>query len=286
MLRVPRGRGPYKRPDNNRKTGKSHESPMKNPAHVVTINKDIHAKLRVKPNVDFAHAKELNLAAVMITELSAAAANFPLVFIQHPETKVIRPVAMFGLRPGENYFYGMDGWDATYVPLLVQRHPFLIGANDADPDSKTLTMCLDRTSPFLSETDGIALFDESGNATDFLNNRNQLLTEIFEGERITEQFTRKIMEMELLKPFEILLQGMDSQTRKVTGLMTFDDQKLRQLTDAQVLELNKLDFLAACYVIYGSLFQIHRMMQIRNRKLVEQLNYRIELNPEPAPVVQ
>jgi hypothetical protein len=259
---------------------------MKNPSHVVTLNKDTHAKLRVKPNVDFAHAKELNLAAVMITELSAAAANFPIVFIQHPETKVMRPVAMFGLRPGENYYYGAEGWDATYVPLLIQRHPFLIGANDADPDSKMLTMCIDRTSPFLSETDGIALFDAGGNGTDFLNMRNQMLTEIFEGERITEQFTRKIMELNLLKPFEILLQGIDGQTRKVSGMLTFDDVKLRQLPDAQVLELNKLDFLAACYVIYGSLFQVHRMMQVRNRKVVEQLNYRIELNPQPAPAAQ
>ena len=92
---------------------------------------------------------------------------------------------MFGLRPGENYYYGQDGWDATYVPLLIQRHPFLIGADDANPDSNTLTMCLDSTSPFLSESDGIALFDENGNGTDFLVNRNELLTEVFQGERVT-----------------------------------------------------------------------------------------------------
>lgn len=256
---------------------------MKNPAHVVTVTKDKHAKLRVKYNNDFAHAKELNLAAVMITELSAAAANFPVVFIQHPENKIVRPVAIFGLRPGENYYYGQEGWDATYVPLLIQRHPFLIGADDANPDGNTLMMCLDSTSPFLSESDGIALFDEDGNGTEFLANRNDLLTEVFQGERITEQFTRKILELDLLKPFEILLQGMDGMTRKVTGLMTFDAAKLRQLSDAQMLELHKLDFLAPCYVIYASLFQIHRMMQIRNRKLPEQLNYRIELDPEAAP---
>lgn len=254
---------------------------MKNPAHVVTVTKEKHANVRVKQNLDFAHAKELNLAAVMITELSAATANFPVIFIQHPETKVVRPVAMFGLRPGENYFYGQDGWDATYVPLLIQRHPFLIGADDADPDSNSLTMCLDSTSPYVTEdADGIALFDASGNGTDFLANRNALLREIFEGERITEQFTRKVQELDLLKPFEILLQESDGTTRKVTGLMTFDEVKLRQLPDPQVLELNKLDFLAACYVIYGSLFQIHRLMQLRNRKLPNPLNYRIDLQPQ------
>jgi hypothetical protein len=256
---------------------------MKNPSHVVTINKDKHAKLRAKLNLDFAHAKELNLAAVMLTEISAVAANFPVIFIQHPDNKAIRPAALFGLRPGENYYYGQEGWDATYVPLLVQRHPFLIGADDAKPDSNNLTMCIDTTSPFLTEGEGIALFDDNGNGTDFLNSRNQMLGEIFEGEKITNQFVAKIMQLDLMKPFELLVQGQDGMTRKVTGLLTLDEVKLRQMSNDVLQELHKLDFLAALYVIYGSLFQIHRMMQLRNRKTVEQLSYRIELDPQPAP---
>lgn len=254
---------------------------MKNPSHVTTINKDKHAKLRAKVNADFAHAKELNLAGVMLTEINAAASNFPVVFVEHPDTKVIRPVAMFGLRPGENYYYGVEGWDATYVPLLVQRHPFLIGADDANPESTSLTMCIDNTSPYLTEGEGIALFDDQGNGTEFLATRNQMLMEIFEGEKITTQFVAKIKQLDLLKTFELLLQGQDGMTRKVTGLMTLDVVKLRQMSDAVLTELHKLDFLAALYVIYGSLFQIHRMMWLRNRKTVEQLNYRIELDPQP-----
>jgi hypothetical protein len=259
---------------------------MKNPAHVVTINKDKHGKLRAKQNADFAHAKELNLAGVMLTEINAVASNFPVVFVQHPDRNVVRPVAMFGLRPGENYYYGQDGWDATYVPLLIQRHPFLIGADDANPDSKNLTMCIDSTSPYLTEGEGIALFDEQGNGTEFLATRNQMLMEIFEGERVTNQFVAKITELGLLKPFEILLQGQDGMTRRVTSLMTLDVVKLRQMSDAVLTELHKLDFLAALYVIYGSLFQIHRMMSLRNRKLVEQLSYRIELDPQPEQPAQ
>jgi hypothetical protein len=255
----------------------------KNPDHIITLNKDKHARLRVKDNPSFAQAKELNLCAVLVSELSAVAANFPIVFVQHPETKVTRPVALFGLRPGENAYYGLDGWDATYVPMLIQRHPFLIGMDDADPDALQLTMCLDKTSPFLSETDGVALFTESGEATDYLNSRNQMLHDIFAGEKVTEQFTKKILELDLLKPFELILQAMDGQTRKVTGLMTFDETRLRGLSAEQLQDLYKQDFLAACYLMYGSLFQLHRLMQLRTRKSIEQVNYRIELDPAPAP---
>jgi hypothetical protein len=255
---------------------------MKNPDHIVTLDFAKHARMRVKPNVDFAHAKELNLAAINLGELTATVANFPVVFVQHPESKVTRPVAMFGLRPGENVFYSTDGWDSTYVPLLIQRHPFLIGLNDKEPESKTLTMCIDRTSPYLTENegDGIALFQESGQGTDFLNTRNMMLTDIFEGEKLTEKFTQKVMELGLLAPFEIVLQALDGEFRKITGLQTFSERKLLELTPEQAHELRISGFLPACYLIFSSLFQIHKLMQLRNRKLVEQCNYRIELDPQ------
>ncbi|MEY4641761.1 MAG: hypothetical protein RLZZ227_1755 [Pseudomonadota bacterium] len=259
---------------------------MKNPDHVVTVDVSKHAKTRVKPNVDFGHAKELNVAAVMLGELTAVVANFPVVFVEHPETKVTRPVAMFGLRPGENFFYGADGWDSTYVPLLIQRHPFIIGLNDKDPDSKMLAMCLDRNSPYLSETDGIALFKENGEGTEYLASRDMLLTEIFEGEKITDQFTKKMKELGLLAPFELVLQAMDGEMRKVTGMQTLSERKLQELTPEQAHELRLSGFLPACYLIFSSLFQIHKLMQLRNRKSPDQLNYRIELDPQPQVVTQ
>ena len=54
--------------------------------------------------------------------------------------------------------------------------------------------------------------------------------------------------------------------------------------DAQVQELYKADFLPACYVILGSIFQLHRLMYLRNKKDFERIvNYRIDLEPQAAP---
>ncbi len=259
---------------------------MKNREHVVTIDIALHAKQRVKPNPAFAHAKALNLSAVTLGELSACTADFPIAFVRHPQTLVIRPVAMFGLRPEENVYYNEEGWDSTYVPLLIQRHPFLIGADDKDPNTTMLTMCLDTTSPFLSESEGIPLFSESGQGTDFLNLANRMLFEIFEGEKLTEQFTKKMVEFDLLAPFELIVQSADGEVRKVTGLWTLSETKLRELSPERVQELHKLDFLPACYLILGSLFQLHNLMGLRNRKNVEQLKYRIELEPQQPAAAQ
>jgi hypothetical protein len=255
---------------------------MKNPDHIEALDLQKHAKLRIKPNLDAGHAREVNLAAVTLAELSATACNFPIVFIPAPDnsaSKLQRPVALFGLRPGENVYYGAQSWDSTYFPLVIQRHPFVIGWDDrgGEGDGKTLAPCLNRRSDLVSEDEGIALFKPTGEETDFLQSRFQLLQEIFEGERFTEGFMRKITELDLLVPITVIVQPENGEPRRVTGMSTLDELKLKALTPEQVQELHKLDYLPACYVILGSLFQLHKLMKLRHDKGVERLqNYRIE----------
>lgn len=253
---------------------------MKNPDHIEALDIQKHAKLRIKPNPDASHAKELNLAAVTLAEISATACNFPIVFIPAPDTsesKVQRPVALFGLRPGENVYYGAESWDSTYHPLVIQRHPFVIGWDDRDGDGKTLAPCLNRKSGLVSEDEGIALFKPTGEETDFLQSRFQMLQEIFEGERFTEGFMRKIMELDLLIPIIVIVQPEGGEPRKVTGMSTIDERKLKALSPEQVQELHKLDYLPACYIILSSLFQLHKLMKLRHEKGFERLqSYRIE----------
>lgn len=251
---------------------------MKNPAHIEALDVAKHARLRVKPNPDFVHAKDLNLAAVTLAELSATACNFPIVFIPTTENAPQRPVALFGLRPGENVYYGKDGWDSTYHPLVIQRHPFAIGWDDRSDDAKTLAPCINRNSPFVSEEEGIAMFKEDGSETDFLRSRFQMLQEIFEGEKFTESFMRKLTELQLLVPLEVIVQPEGGEPRRITGMSTVDERKLKALTPEQVVELQQQDFLPAAYIILGSLFQLHKLIKLRHDKGVERLqNYRIEV---------
>jgi hypothetical protein len=160
---------------------------------------------------------------------------------------------------------------------MVQRHPFLIGFDDRDENSKTLTMCLDKNSPFLSEEDGIAMFTEAGEETDYLKSRNMLLGETFEGEKMSEQFTQKLVAMKLLTPLELILQPQNGEVRKVAGMYTIDERILGELNAEQLQEMHKLGFLAACNIILASVFQVHRLMKLRNQKSDEVANYRIEL---------
>jgi hypothetical protein len=260
---------------------------MKNPENIETIDASRHAKLRVKPNPDFGHAKESHLVAVMLNELSPCTSNYPLVFISNKENGRTRLVAMLGLRAGENVYYNGQDWEGTYVPFLLQQHPFILGFDDRVEDNdRILATCIDRSSPLVSEEDGIAMFKDNGEETDFMKSRNQLLGTIFEGEKLTEQFTRKMVEFDLLEPFEVALQQPDGALRKITGLQTISERKLRALDAERLAELQKADFLPACYLILGSLFQLHRVVRLRNQKGNDPLvGLRVELQPEGAAAV-
>lgn len=240
---------------------------MKNPDNIETIDVSRHAKLRVKPSADFGHARDSHLVSVTLNELSPCTSNYPLVFITSKELGRTRLVAMLGLRAGENVYYNEAGWEGTYVPLLLQQHPFLLGYDDRVEDNeRILSTCIDRSSPLVSEEDGIAMFKENGEETDFLQSRNLLLGTIFDGERLTDQFIRRVVELDLLEPFDVVLQSPDGSLRKITGLSTISESKLRALDSARLSELHQADFLPACYLILGSLFQLHRVVRLRNQK--------------------
>ena len=63
-----------------------------------------------------------------------------------------------------------------------------------------------------------------------------------------------------------------------------EERKLRELKPEVVQELFGTEFLAACYLILASLFQLHKLMQLRTRQGIEAIaNYRIDVDPQPQP---
>ena len=54
-------------------------------------------------------------------------ACYPIFFIKDGATGQFYPAAVFGFDENENLFLSDQGWDASYIPMMIRRHPFLIG---------------------------------------------------------------------------------------------------------------------------------------------------------------
>jgi hypothetical protein len=253
-----------------------------NPSNIETLNFSKHAKLKVKPNAAFPHGKERNLVAINVSEVGICSSTFPLMFIQNPADKRYLLMAMLGLKHGENVYYGEQFWESTYVPLAIQRHPFIVGFDDRVEDVDQVATCLELDSPQVNESEGLPLFDAEGKDTDFLRSRRQMLNSMFEGGKYTEAFIEKLVELDLIVSLDIALQTQSGQPAKVTGLFTISEAKLKTLSGEQLKDLQTRDYLAPCHLILVSLYQLNQLIRRRNRQLGgEQITgFRIELGSD------
>jgi hypothetical protein len=249
----------------------------KNPSNVQTLAYNRHGKLRIKQDPGFAHAKDSNIVAIVLSELGDCASNFPLAFLRNPGDERFSLVALLGLGKGDNIYYGEQFWSSTHVPLSIQRHPFMIGFDDnSDAEDAALVPCIVTDSPLLSEKEGLALYNGEGKDSEFLQGRMRLLRALWDGEMQTRQFIQRLVELDLFVPLDIELLQQKGEARKVGGLFTIDETRLKALDAAQLKALQDSNFLAPCYLILTSLYQLKHMIRQRNRKGREQIvNFRV-----------
>ena len=144
--------------------------------NIVPINAERHATKKVKDTNGFEFASEFHIAYVTMHEFARAASIFPIVFLEDKQKDQFRPVVLMGLNAGENLFVDESGqWQASYVPAIIRRYPFALAP--AGSDGKYV-VCIDESSPQVSDTDGSALFDENGKPTQVIENVKRYLGEL------------------------------------------------------------------------------------------------------------
>jgi len=231
-------------------------------ANIVPVKKDKHQNLKVSTKRNLAHAANQHIVPVNAHEFSQAATSYPVVFIKDPDTGGFRSVIMLGLEAGENLFYKNEIWNALYVPQSVGMVPFGLGL---DPEKeKTLTTCIDLDSPFVGEDKEQALFDEKGEHTDFFKSVEDSLGRLYNHEVASEQFTKLMLENDLLQELELQMAFVNGEKKKLVGIFTINEKKLSELTDEQVIDFHKRGLFVPIYSMLGSIGQINRLIQLRN----------------------
>jgi hypothetical protein len=170
---------------------------------IVPINNATHRTLKILESQGFPHARNQHMAILAACEIMSSSINYPVVFTKHPETGRFLCLALFGLESGENLFFDKDSWNATYIPMNITRAPFAMVESGKGDD--TMLICIDEDSPYISETEGAALFDKGGNQTEFLDNVVSSLSDMKSNERHTQLFTEKLVDMRLLVPISIVM---------------------------------------------------------------------------------
>ena len=232
-------------------------------ANFVPVKKEQHQKLKLSTKRDLSHVAEQHIVPVTAAEYAQASASFPVVLVKNPDSPRYRSVVMLGIEAGENLFYQNDQWQGLYIPQSVGMVPFSLGV---DPDKeKTLTACVDIDSPFIGEDKDLALFDDEGNETEVLKNVHQSLGQMFDNERMTDKFINELVENDLLQELELNVAFSNEEKKKLVGIFSINEEKVKELSDEKVIDFHKRGLFVPIYSMLGSLGQINRLVQQRNK---------------------
>jgi hypothetical protein len=227
---------------------------------VVPVNKERHANKKVKPSSDFRFASGFHIAYVTTHEFARAAAIYPVVFLEDKQNDSYRPVALLGLDAGENLFVDEQGqWSGSYIPAIIRRYPFaLVKATDADQ----YIVCVDEASALLNDTEGAALFDESGQPTQVIDNVKRYLGELQQMDTMTHEFGKFLVQNNLLTPLNMRVNAAN-KVRNITGCYVINEERLNNFTDAKFAEIRQKGYLPAIYAHLISLSQIERLASLK-----------------------
>lgn len=251
----------------------------------VALNRDRHKSLRLR-GIDghFAFAAKTNAVPIASTEFAQAARDYPIVFVGE-EGGAFNVAALVGVRDRQNLMVDAAGRWATgcYVPAFARRYPFVLAR--ADDDDK-LTVCIDEVYPGLSHEQGEALFETDGNETPYLKRVLEFL-QLFHAEtQRTMAFATRLKELGLLVPKVINVEH-GSERQAMGGLWIVDEQKLRGIDDARVLELFRSGYLAwieAHLLSLGSLARLVARLDAATRVSDEGGAIPGETPPVAAPI--
>ena len=238
-------------------------------ARHVLLNNVEHKSLRVITTRSAALGDGAMSALIVPAEFRNVQASYPIVFQKRSDTGQFQPLALFGFETGENLFLTAAGWEASYIPLSVERQPFLIGGQREVPQGATaqLVVHIDLDSPRVSSTEGEALFLEFGGSTEFLNRASSQLYQLHAGVAATPPFVDALLALDLLESFVVDVELKDGSRHRFAGFYTVNEERLRALDSQSVATLHSQGFLEPLYMVVASTVHFRDLIDRRNRRL-------------------
>ena len=143
------------------------------------------------------------------------------------------------------------------MPAVMRMYPFCM----ARVDDERLALCLDMAYAGASESEGEALFDAEGKPTELLQSVQKQLEDLEVEVQRTRAVCVRLQELDLLRDmrFDATLPGGRKHT--VDGFLVVDEEKVRNLPDAAVLELHRNGLLGLIHLHWMSMRNMHPLLE-------------------------
>ena len=164
-------------------------------------------------------------------------------------------------RENENLYVSQEGeWDAKYIPAFIRRYPFVFAANE---DRTKFTLCIDESwQGCNTEGRGQQLFDDKGEKSEFLDRLLKFNEEYQKNAMMTELFSKKLKELDLLDQREAQITIPGKADVKLAGFQVVNRDKLHALPGDTLSELAKNGSLQ---LIYAHMLSLNNLGLVASR---------------------
>jgi hypothetical protein len=236
----------------------------------VLLNNIAHKNIRVITERSEKYGDNVMFATTFPLEFRRIQAHYPIFFYKDSQTGNFHPMALFGFKDKENLFLNETGWSAGYIPLTIERHPFLIGFQQFHEDGikkKQRVIHIDMDNPRVNESEGELLFLDYGGNTAYLEGVASILEAIHQGYEHGNNFVNSLLEFELLEPFVLDIQLNDGSNNQLQGFYTINEDKLSGLGGEALAKLNNQGYLQPIYMVLASHSNIRTLIDKKNERL-------------------
>ena len=233
------------------------------------LKSEKHRQIRVKTGYGAALGDAVMYAMTYPMEFRDIQGCYPILFTKDSNTGGFFAAALLGFEADQNLFLHDDGWDAAYVPALVQRQPFLI-AKGGEGDAKPPVVSLDLDHPRVTQDEGEALFDSGGEPSEFLKQKIALLDQLHRGLQHGSGFIDTLLQHELLEQIAFDIVFNDGSKKTLQGFYSIAEERLYQAKGDVLESLNQAGYLQPVFMAVASLSRVRDLIERRNRLQVSQ----------------
>ncbi|MFK8032171.1 MAG: SapC family protein [Gammaproteobacteria bacterium] len=224
-----------------------------------------HADMHLLPGGGVTFAGKQHILPIRAEEISKAVCDFPVFMTRNTNTGAWSFSLVASLMVENNLFVEDSKWTATYVPQVIETHPFYLTPTDQDDQ---YALAIDESSDALSRSEGEALFDENGKSSPWLESLTKKMQSQLQSNQQTLLFIKAIEDAELVKEIGVQVVFDDETVQTINGLHTIDEEKLQALDSETLTDFNKRGYLQPLNGMLLSVFQLNSLIRRHNR-LVE-----------------
>ena len=239
---------------------------------VEILDKNKHKNTRILTGRGAEYGENIHLVPVIAEELNKLVLEYPVCLIKDNDTGQFGLNALLGFEVGENLFLQGDKWQANYIPLHIRRQPFMVGFNaqhSQQPTPENTVITINTANARVQEESGELIFDEKGEITPFMQEINNLLSNLMNGIGSTDTFIKTLLEHNLIEPIQLTVNFIGSKEKRFDGIYTVNENNLMQLSVDVLEELNSKGYLQACYLLLASIGHVQKLISLKRKQLSE-----------------